>query len=119
MDRRFLWGVAGLLSYIGAALVLALAVAPMFDTGGIPDIAPTDETVGLLIMSALLFGVGGLCLRRAASQLSPTSTAAVASPASGGTQSTGGDGDIVLECGNCGTQNEAFYRFCESCAERL
>lgn len=120
MDRRFLWGLAGLVSYVGAALALAMAVAPVFELGGLPEIAPTDETLGLLVVSALLFGLGGLCLRRAAARISPTTTTPPSSRAgSGGGQSTREADGAVARCGECGTENEAFYTFCEGCAERL
>lgn len=119
MDRRFLWGLAGLLSYVGAALSLALAVAPMLDAGGIPDIAPTEETLGLLIVSALLFGVGGLCLRRAANRVSPAGAAIGSRTAGSKGMKQRQDGAVVVICENCGTENEAFFTYCEECAERL
>ena len=119
MDQRFLWGVAGLLSYVGAALALAMAVAPMFDAGGIPDIAPTGETVGLLVVSALLFGVGGLCLRRAANRVSPAGAAVGGSGGGTNVITETSDGDVLVRCDACGTHNEVFYSYCEGCAERL
>ncbi len=119
MDRRLVWGVVGLLSYVIAAVALAVAVAPMFDAGGIPSQLPTDEPFGLLVVSALLFVVGGLCLRRASASIRPSTTPAATRVSSGGATVTKQNGAEHLRCGNCGAENEAFFTFCEGCAERL
>lgn len=119
MDQRFLWGIAGLLSYVGAAVALAMAVAPMFDAGGIPELAPTGETVGLLVVSALLFGMGGLCLRRAANRISPAGASVGGSSSGSSIVGETSDGNVVVRCQQCGSENEAFFTYCEECAERL
>lgn len=119
MNRRLLWGLAGLLAYVGAALALAMAVSPMFDTGGIPEFVPTGETLGLIGVSILLFAVGGICLRRAADRMSPRATPSRAGSGGGGAVRETDDGDVVVTCGECGTENDGMFTYCSNCAHRL
>ena len=116
MDRRLLWGVLGLLAYLGAAFSLAMAVSPYIGADGFPDFLPTGETFALLIVSLMLFGLGAFSLRQASSRASP-----VAKGRMGKTETMDESEEAIpiIECEECGTVNEAIYRYCEGCAERL
>lgn len=119
MEGRYLWGLAGLLSYLAAALLLAMAVTPMFDASGTDAIIPDIETAGLLVISILLFGLGGICLRRATLG-TPTGGGAGtrttrSTPQNDDTQN---DGEARI-CPECGTANDPFYRYCGVCASEL
>lgn len=116
MDRRLLWGIVGLFAYLGAAFALAMAVSPYIGANGFPDFLPTGETFGLLIVSLMLFGLGAFSLRRASDR--PT---AVGERRMGKTATMDDDDEAIpiVECEECGTVNEAIYRYCEECAERL
>lgn len=111
MGRRLLWGIAGLLSYVGAAILLAMAVAPLFAGGAASDFTADPMSVGLLVASTLLFGLGGWSLRRAAADERP----AVESDGDGEHASREGK----VQCEECGTSNEPFYTYCEDCAHKL
>ena len=119
MEGRYLWGLAGLLSYLAAALMLAMAVTPMFDASGPEALIPDIETAGLLVISILLFGLGGICLRRATLG-TPTGggSATHQQRQSHSSQNHPTDGEARV-CPECGTANDPFYRYCGECAGQL
>lgn len=121
METRIAWGMAGLLAYAGAAITFAMGITPLFESGitrGISELS----TVGFILVSAMLFGLGGLCLRRAAG-VGPFETDVRETD---GSEPSSGHGRGTVEtppgsvgCAQCGTVNEAFYTFCEGCAAKL
>lgn len=122
MQRRLLWGIAGLMSYLGAAIILAIAVTPLFEAGSPRAMSLEPTTIGLLVSSALLFGLGGMCLRRASIVASgspkPVGGAADGSLLQGGAGGPPDDSEEV-RCQHCGVANDAFFTYCEECAGKL
>lgn len=122
METRLLWGLAGLLSYVAAAVTLTMAVAPMFESGTPDALSPEMTTVGLVVVSAMLFGLGGLCLRRAAAGASRAAGFLTAGSDREASVSSHPEDETDAEsvrCPNCGTVNDASYTYCEECASNL
>ena len=116
MSRGLLWGIAGLLSYLGGAIFLAMGVAPLIEAGSVTEQPPDLMMIGLIVASGLLFGLGGMCLRRAVS--SPRASKTTTSLPTDQSVSTKSPEEVIA-CDACGTMNESFYSYCEECASEL
>ncbi len=110
MEPGEAWGLVGLGCYLGAATLFAIGVGSLVP--GNETVVRADPLIGavLLVASGMLLIIGTFGLRRA-------SEGRDAEPPG----HTGRSDDAVgtVRCDHCGTENDANYRFCASCANAL
>lgn len=141
MDRSRWLGmlvqIAGVLSYIGGMLLMLFAAIGVFmelETGGggsvpLPLVAYAVIGLALVVIGRVTvwrygrgFGgsVWGTIPPRSRPKRSTLEELGYTSPSSGDTtQSDPGSPPSGVVCGNCGTTNEAGYRFCRNCSSQL
>lgn len=131
LKRQLFWVTIGLLAYLGAGLLLLTALMPALAEDGIRMDAMGPEHAGALVVSLVLFVLGGYAARRLHGGLphehagrdgvpdayQPSVAQRVA--ADGSTHESGDDDPDVLTCSNCGAVNERFYTYCGECSEKL
>lgn len=111
MEPGEAWGIVGLACYLGAATLFAIGVGSLVP--GNENVVSTDPIVGvgLLVASAMLLVLGTVGLRRA--------SAGHAVDGSHEPERSEVEEDGLVRCVHCGTENEAGYRYCASCANAL
>ena len=131
VKRQVLWMAVGLLAYLGAGLLLLLAVMPALTDDGLDMGAVGPEHAGAMFASLLLFVLGGHAARRlrrvrsrahADTRSLPNEyQASVRQQVEQEKTSSDAEEDTrqMVKCEQCGTLNEQFYTYCGECSAKL
>lgn len=129
LKRQLLWVAVGLLAYLGAGVLLLVALVPAFSEEGLEISAVGAEQLGAMFASLLLFVIGGYAARRLRGGMARSGgqreMADVYQPGLSQQiqRDAAGDGPDeepdTLTCSNCGAVNERFYTYCGECSEKL
>lgn len=131
LKRQLLWVTIGLLAYLGAGLLLLTALMPTFSDGGLQIDAMGPEHAAALVVSLVLFVLGGYAARRLHGGLphehprhegvtdayQPSVAQRVAADQTVPEREE--DESDVLTCSSCGAVNERFYTYCGECSAKL
>ncbi len=136
LKRQLLWGVVGLMAYIGGALFLLIAVMPMLSEGGFEMEGLGTAHAMLLLGSVLLFMLGGFAHRKMRGDMQPQQHSPSGLPDQYTQHLAPGDRtDEPPEdrpeppknrqdsgektCPECGASNDQFYSYCGECSAKL
>ena len=146
---QLLWAGLGLLAYLAGAVLFISFIAAMFSAGGMSEAVLTTGNILVLVMSAMLFALGGYFLWRGGVTSGLSLIGGYAWGYNTGTSPSRQRQDGLPEqfrspppeqesaetveesrearsrtttgtvCPHCGTENEGEFRFCENCSKKL